>query len=39
MVLIQLLVASLGIFFLINYVAIKYNLLLDNKKVQFIKFL
>jgi len=32
MVLIQLLAASLGIFFLINYVAIKYNLLLDNKK-------
>ena len=32
MVLIQLLATSLGIFFLINYVAVKYNLLLDNKK-------
>ena len=32
MALIQLLATSLGIFFLINYVAIKYNLLLDNKK-------
>ena len=32
MVLIQLLATSLGIFFLINHVAIKYNLLLDNKK-------
>jgi UDP-N-acetylmuramyl pentapeptide phosphotransferase/UDP-N-acetylglucosamine-1-phosphate transferase len=32
MALIQLLATSLGIFFLINYVAVKYNLLLDNKK-------